>query len=198
MKYLIPHTTEWFAALGSSEPEKAAITKQIMIMAGRADTCSVCGDPKPTDYKLLGVTFTPVIGASYRLCDECRDMQQGDDDSFVPMTKLVFRFKTGNCLWVDDSGGDPSLHLPRNDDPIQSIQGDCQKLYEHLQKAETVLADDARDLAKEIAKELKLIEARLPQEQRPLEIEISKQFMESLELKEQRLSVPEWIRRFGA
>ena len=76
MTYLTPHTAEWFSALESSNPNQAAMTRQIISSAGRSDVCSVCGDTPATDYKVVGAQFSTAIGASIRLCDDCREIRR--------------------------------------------------------------------------------------------------------------------------
>ena len=73
--HLTPHTPEWFSALEACNPAQAAITKQIVALAGRADVCSVCGDDSAKDYKLVGVQFGPNTAATIRLCDDCRQIR---------------------------------------------------------------------------------------------------------------------------
>ena len=75
MEYLTPHTAEWFAALEACNPAQAAMTKQIIGLAGREDACSACGDDPASDYKVEGVQFNPKIGATIRLCDDCRKIR---------------------------------------------------------------------------------------------------------------------------
>jgi len=76
MNYLTPHTAEWFAALESCNAAQAAAAKQIIKLAGRTDVCSVCGDEPATDYKVVGMQFTPSTGATTRLCDDCREVRR--------------------------------------------------------------------------------------------------------------------------
>lgn len=86
MKYLTPHTPEWFSALDSCNRAQAAATKQILTMAGRDDVCSVCGDDPASDYKVVGVKFSTDIGATIRLCDDCRTIRS-NSETLVTLTK---------------------------------------------------------------------------------------------------------------
>lgn len=72
MNYLTPHTEEWFNAVKSINPAQAAMAKQIIGLAGKAEVCSVCCDEPASDYKINGLQFSPTIGATIRLCDDCR------------------------------------------------------------------------------------------------------------------------------
>ena len=84
MNYLRPHTAEWFSALESCDSTQAAFTKQIIDLAGRTDVCSVCGDAPASDYKVVGAQFSPLIGATIRLCDDCREIRRTTNgESFV-------------------------------------------------------------------------------------------------------------------
>jgi hypothetical protein len=84
MNYLIPHTTEWFDALESCNPQQAAMTRQIVDLAGRTDVCPVCGDFPALDYKVVGASFTPQIGATIRLCDDCREIRRSTEvESYI-------------------------------------------------------------------------------------------------------------------
>ncbi len=53
MTDLKPHTPEWFNALDRVNPQQAAMTRQAIAAAGRDDGCSVCGDDRATDDKLV-------------------------------------------------------------------------------------------------------------------------------------------------
>jgi hypothetical protein len=87
LKYLKPHSPEWFAALKKVNPNQAAQTKQILSLAGRDDVCSICGDVPATDYRLAGAQPTSGSVATLRLCKDCigiRRTKFGED--FVPFT----------------------------------------------------------------------------------------------------------------
>jgi hypothetical protein len=70
-KYPIPHTEEWFAALERFNPHQAAMTRQILELAGRADVCSVCGDAPATDFEVVRDGLPRDAVASIRLCADC-------------------------------------------------------------------------------------------------------------------------------
>jgi hypothetical protein len=86
MKFLTPHTAEWFAALESCNPQQAAMTRQIIGLAKRDDACSVCGDDPASDYKVTGVQFSKDIGATTRLCDDCQGIRASQGEKLVKLT----------------------------------------------------------------------------------------------------------------
>jgi hypothetical protein len=75
MKHLKPHTEAWFDALESCNPQQAAMTRQILQLAGQPDACSVCGEHGGHDYKVTGTNFSREIGATIRLCGDCREIR---------------------------------------------------------------------------------------------------------------------------
>jgi len=86
MAYVIPHSSEWFKALEALNPAQAAITKQLIDLAGKVEVCSVCGDYPTTDYKVVGVSFRPGVDATIRLCDDCRDIRtETQGESYEPI-----------------------------------------------------------------------------------------------------------------
>lgn len=85
IQYLVPHTTEWFTALEGSNLKQAQITRNIMVLTNREDCCSVCGDHPPADYKVVGRLFAPEIGATIRLCDECKVIRGAGGETFEPL-----------------------------------------------------------------------------------------------------------------
>jgi hypothetical protein len=86
MTYVIPHTSEWFKALEALNPAQAAMTKQLIDLAGKAEVCSACGDFPTTDYKVVGVSFAPGVDATIRLCDDCRDIRtETQGESYEPL-----------------------------------------------------------------------------------------------------------------
>lgn len=86
MKHLMPHTPEWFVALKASNPSQAITTKQILAAAGESDVCSICGDKPAKDYKVANAQFSPTIGATIRLCDDCRRIRtKTQGESFSPL-----------------------------------------------------------------------------------------------------------------
>ena len=76
IRHLTPHTAEWFTALESCNAMQAAQTRQIIKLAGKSDVCSVCGDAPATDYKVDGAIFALDVGATVRLCDDCREIRK--------------------------------------------------------------------------------------------------------------------------
>ena len=65
---------------------QAAMTKQIIELAGKPEVCSICGDYPTTDYKVVGVSFRPGVDATIRLCDDCRDIRtETQDESYEPL-----------------------------------------------------------------------------------------------------------------
>ena len=86
MTYMIPHTSEWFKALEALDPAQAAMTKQLIDLAGKVEVCSACGDFPTTDYRVVGVSLAPGVDATIRLCDDCRGIRtvtQGE--SYEPL-----------------------------------------------------------------------------------------------------------------
>ena len=60
------------------------MTKTIIEAAGSNEVCSVCGDLPAADYKVIGVNFSEQIGASIRLCDDCREIRRdGYAESYI-------------------------------------------------------------------------------------------------------------------
>jgi hypothetical protein len=86
MEYLKPHTEAWFAALSSGNRGQAEMTKQMISMSGKEDCCSVCGDEESVAYKVVGARFTDEIGATIRLCEECREIRRSTQgESYIRM-----------------------------------------------------------------------------------------------------------------
>jgi hypothetical protein len=75
MEYLTPHTPEWFSAFEADNPAQAASTKQIVALAQRIDVCSDCGSQPAEDYKIEGAQFSANVGATIRLCEDCRGIR---------------------------------------------------------------------------------------------------------------------------
>lgn len=76
-----PHTDEWFQALEDFNPQQAAVTREIVKLAGRLDVCSICGDQPASDYKLDEKGLAHNAVATLRLCKDChtiRGVQQGE------------------------------------------------------------------------------------------------------------------------
>ena len=86
MTYITPHSPEWFKGLEELNPMQAAMTKQIIEVAGKSEVCSICGDYPTTDYKVVGVSFRPGVDATIRLCDDCRDIRrETQGESYEPL-----------------------------------------------------------------------------------------------------------------
>lgn len=76
-----PHTPEWFAALRARNPRQAAMTEQLVKLAGRTDICSMCGDVNSKPYRTVE---EPSL--TLRLCSDCERMQkQMYGSSFDPI-----------------------------------------------------------------------------------------------------------------
>jgi hypothetical protein len=87
MNYLTPHSEKWFEVLRRASPEQAGHTEQIILLAGKTEVCSVCGDTPASDYEVAGVFFQKDTPATIRLCADCRDMRarlQGE--KVIPIT----------------------------------------------------------------------------------------------------------------
>lgn len=76
MRYLTPHTPEWFTALELCNQEQASATRQVVQLAKGVDVCSICGDRPTIDYKIVGTQFASGTGATIRLCDDCREVRR--------------------------------------------------------------------------------------------------------------------------
>jgi hypothetical protein len=68
---LIPHSPDWFARLRAINPRQAAMTQQILKLAGRTDVCSICGDEDSAVYRMVAEP-----GLTLRLCDDCLRLQK--------------------------------------------------------------------------------------------------------------------------
>jgi hypothetical protein len=73
---LTPHSDEWLAALEKVAPMQAAQTLRILRSAGTDDVCSVCGDEKPKDYRIVSKLPTGAPN-TIKLCDDCRRIRSG-------------------------------------------------------------------------------------------------------------------------
>lgn len=82
--YPKPHTEEWFTALEKQNPRQAAMTRQIIGLAGREDVCSICGDDPSKEYKLTSPAPMEEDVATIRLCDDCLNIQKGNGQTFAP------------------------------------------------------------------------------------------------------------------
>jgi hypothetical protein len=74
--YLTPHSPEWFRALEAFDPDQAAMTRQVLALAGRNDVCSICGDYPAKDYHLVDKHLAPEAVATLRLCDDCHQIRK--------------------------------------------------------------------------------------------------------------------------
>jgi hypothetical protein len=79
-----PHTAEWFAALSVWDPTQAAMTRQIIAMAGGSEVCSVCGDDPAHDYRLPTLYRAAGGVDTLRLCDDCLGIRRGLGEPFEP------------------------------------------------------------------------------------------------------------------
>jgi hypothetical protein len=86
LTHFVPHTPEWFHALRACNPDGARATKRILTATHKSEVCSVCGDKPAKDYKVVGLQFSPTIGATVRLCDDCRRIgTKTQGESFAPL-----------------------------------------------------------------------------------------------------------------
>lgn len=85
--FMKPNTPEWFEALELFNPDQAAITRQIISLAGREDVCSVCGDDESKDYKLESDNLPSNAVATLRLCKDCKQIRSSSGESFKLMTQ---------------------------------------------------------------------------------------------------------------
>jgi hypothetical protein len=76
-----PHSPAWFAAVQRQNPLQAAMSRQVIALAGSAEVCSICGDDPAADYILAD--RRPV--STLRLCDDCRLARAGIGEHFVPL-----------------------------------------------------------------------------------------------------------------
>lgn len=82
---LLPHTKEWFAAMGLWDPVKLAQTKFMIDGAGSDDVCSVCGDDPAADYR-LEKPFRAAAGPdTLRLCEDCLQIRKDMSEPFEAM-----------------------------------------------------------------------------------------------------------------
>lgn len=82
--YCTPHSEEWFKALEAFNPAQAAMTRQIISMAGSSEVCSVCGDDPAQDFK-LSVALPPGAVGTLRLCDDCHEIRSMAGEQFVKL-----------------------------------------------------------------------------------------------------------------
>lgn len=83
--YYVPHSPEWFHAMESFDPIKAAITRMVIEVTGSLDVCSICGDDPAYDYRLVDKYMQKNAVATIRLCDDClRIKKKIHREVFVP------------------------------------------------------------------------------------------------------------------
>ena len=75
MTYLMPHSKEWFAALGKVNPQEAAHAKKLIKAAGTTEVCSICGGEPARDYQATNRWFTGAVPATFRLCEDCLSLR---------------------------------------------------------------------------------------------------------------------------
>lgn len=75
-KFIRPHTPEWFAALGATDPARAQAVQELIDLAGSIDVCSYCGDDPARDYY-----WTDQDNRTIRLCRDCFKLgrQEGEN-----------------------------------------------------------------------------------------------------------------------
>jgi len=66
-----PHSVEWFELMMKRNPHQAAMTAQIIKLAGTDEVCSICGD---AGSKVYVVVSDPEL--TIRLCDDCKRIQK--------------------------------------------------------------------------------------------------------------------------
>jgi hypothetical protein len=82
---LVPHSTAWFSAFEQWSPAQAAMTRQIIELAGRCDICSVCGDDPAADYRLQIEQRPPGGVDTLRLCADCVAIRRVGGENFLPL-----------------------------------------------------------------------------------------------------------------
>ena len=79
---LIPHSSEWFAALRAWDPIKADATEHIINLAGSHEVCSVCGDEPASDYRLEEIHRLAGGIDTLRLCSDCVAIRKRGGEKF--------------------------------------------------------------------------------------------------------------------
>ena len=69
--YMEPNTPEWLEALEAGNPVQAALTKQLLAVAGGRDVCSLCGCAPARDYWVVARKTDPSPVPTLRLCESC-------------------------------------------------------------------------------------------------------------------------------
>jgi hypothetical protein len=88
---LPPHTDAWFTALKMFNPLQAGHTRLIVECAGTTECCSICGDTPALDYEVTGKAIEATAVVTYRLCNDCLEIQaawqRGDGRTFKPFPR---------------------------------------------------------------------------------------------------------------
>lgn len=86
MRYLTPHSKEWFAALAKINPQEAAHAKQVIKSAGTPEVCSECGGTPAGDYEITDKWFAPDTLVTVRLCEDCFSTRATTGEGhFIPL-----------------------------------------------------------------------------------------------------------------
>lgn len=85
MKYLVPHLPEWFEALEHLNLQQALHTRTLIRAAGTPECCSTCGDAPAEDFRIADERFGESIGASFRLCGDCQNIQRMNGARLQPL-----------------------------------------------------------------------------------------------------------------
>lgn len=90
MKYLSPHSKDWFAALSRLDPQQAAATKKMLKAAGGENVCSLCGDRPATDYEVADKWFAADMPVTFRLCEDCLSIRATNEgERLVPLAQAI-------------------------------------------------------------------------------------------------------------
>lgn len=76
IKYVTPHTDEWFEELGKYNSQQVSQTRQIISMAKSAEVCSVCGEPPIGDFHVVNSPMPKKEYSTIRLCEDCLDIRK--------------------------------------------------------------------------------------------------------------------------
>ncbi len=83
MRFIKPHTDQWFAGLDLFDPKQAKKTRLLVGQAKTSSVCSICGGKDSWDYHVKNSSFLCKEYATLRLCSECiRDRQSRHGDQF--------------------------------------------------------------------------------------------------------------------
>lgn len=86
--HLIPHTEEWFVALGKWDPPQAMMTRQTIERAGSLEVCSICGDEPAFDYYMPAPYCSAGGVDTLRLCEDCVRIRRGMGEPFIPLSNV--------------------------------------------------------------------------------------------------------------